>query len=74
MELKKVVLLRRRLEAEKERLKKEIVNTAMERMELYVFAESELGLGGASLAILLTYIDFSRGINKVKTYVREFRR
>ncbi|GBC71857.1 hypothetical protein HRbin02_01646 [Candidatus Calditenuaceae archaeon HR02] len=57
MELKELVLLRRRLLAEKKRLQNDLIKTAKERMELYALAESERGLGGASLVILLAHVE-----------------
>lgn len=71
LSFEEITALLKRLESEKKRAQVELVNAARRLLRFYALAESELRLKGATLAILIAYIDFSKGINKVKAYARE---
>jgi len=63
-------LFKKDLEREKDRLEKEIMKVAKEKIEMYRWVEEELGLHGASLARLLLYVDFSKGLRKIKNFIQ----
>jgi len=69
-ESKLLPLFKKELEREKDRLEKEIMRIAREKIEMYRWAEEELGLHGASLARLLLYVDFSKGLRKIKNFIQ----
>jgi len=69
-ESKWLPLLKKDLEHKKDQLEKEIMTVAKERLEMYRWAEEEFGLHGASLARLLLYVDFSKGLRKIKNFVQ----
>jgi len=73
-EFEELKALEKRLARMKRQLERRILETAEAELKIYRFAETELGLRGVSLVSLLIHVDFSRGIHKIKGYVKRNRK